>query len=153
LNYAVDINALLVEILELIKHQPNYEEMAIEATLMENIPAFLGDPSALRQVFMNILINACHAIKDGGSVEISTNYSSADQAIIIQVKDSGYGISPDVIDRIWDPFFTTKEVGKGIGLGLALSYNIVKRHGGEISVNSTVGDGSQFTVKLPVGGE
>jgi PAS domain S-box-containing protein len=153
LNYAVDLNDLIVEILELIKHQPNYEEMAIEATLMENIPAFLGDPSALRQVFMNLLINACHAIKDGGSVEISTSYSSEDQAIIIQVRDSGYGISPDVIDRIWDPFFTTKEVGKGIGLGLALSYNIIKRHGGEINVNSTVGDGSQFTVKLPVGGE
>ncbi len=153
LNYAVDLNDLIVEILELIKHQPNYEEMAIEATLMENIPAFLGDPSALRQVFMNLLINACHAIKDGGSVEISTNYSSEDQAIIVQVRDSGYGISPDVIDRIWDPFFTTKEVGKGIGLGLALSYNIVKRHGGEINVYSTVGGGSQFTVLLPVRGE
>ena len=153
LNYAVDINALLVEILELIKHQPHYEEMEIAVKLMENIPAILGDPSALRQVFMNILINACHAIKDGGSVEIVTNYSDEDRAIFIQVRDSGCGISHDVIDRIWDPFFTTKEVGKGIGLGLALSYNIVKRHGGEISVNSTVGDGSQFTVRLPVRGE
>jgi signal transduction histidine kinase len=153
LNYAVDINALLMEILDLIKHQPNYEEMAIEATLTENIPAILADPSALRQVFMNLLINACHAIKDGGSVEVGTNYSDVDQAIFIEVRDSGCGISPDVIDRIWDPFFTTKEVGKGIGLGLALSYNIVKRHGGEISVSSTVGDGSQFTVSLPVRGE
>jgi signal transduction histidine kinase len=142
-----------MEILDLIKHQPNYEEMAIEATLTENIPAILADPSALRQVFMNLLINACHAIKDGGSVEVGTNYSDVDQAIFIEVRDSGCGISPDVIDRIWDPFFTTKEVGKGIGLGLALSYNIVKRHGGEISVSSTVGDGSQFTVSLPVRGE
>ncbi|HIJ86333.1 MAG TPA: PAS domain S-box protein [Desulfuromonadales bacterium] len=153
LNYAVDINALLVEILELIKHQPNYEEMEIAVTLMENIPAILADPSALRQVFMNLLINACHAIKDGGSVDISTSYSGEDQAVSILVRDSGCGISPDVIDRIWDPFFTTKEVGKGVGLGLALSYNIVKRHGGEISVKSAVGGGSQFMVRLPVRGE
>jgi len=153
LNYAVDINALLVEILELIKHQPNYEEMDIEVTLMENIPAILADPSALRQVFMNLLINACQAIKDGGNVEIVTSYSGEDQAIFIKVRDSGCGISPEVIDRIWDPFFTTKEVGKGIGLGLALSYNIVKRHGGEISVKSAVGGGSQFSVRLPVRGE
>jgi signal transduction histidine kinase len=68
----------------------------------------------------------------------------------VEVHDTGCGIEHDVIDRIWDPFFTTKEVGKGVGLGLALSYNIVKRHGGEISVTSTVGEGSQFTVKLPV---
>ncbi|MFZ4858075.1 MAG: PAS domain-containing sensor histidine kinase [Desulfuromonadaceae bacterium] len=153
LNYAVDINALLVEILELIKHQPNYEEMAIEVTLMEHIPAILGDPSALRQVFMNLLINACQAIKDGGSVDILTSCSGEEKAVFIKVRDSGCGIPPDVIDRIWDPFFTTKDVGKGIGLGLALSYNIVKRHGGEISVNSTVGGGSQFTVRLPVRGE
>jgi len=153
LNYAVNVNSLLLEILELIKHQPNYEEMEIDVKLMENIPAILADPSALRQVFMNLLINACHAIKDGGSVEIVTSYSGEDQAIFIQVRDSGCGISPDVIDRIWDPFFTTKEVGKGIGLGLALSYNIVKRHGGEITVNSTVDEGSQFTVRLPVRGE
>jgi signal transduction histidine kinase len=153
LNYAVDINALLVEILELIKHQPNYEEMKIEVTLMENIPTILGDPSALRQVFMNLLINACHAIKDGGSVAIVTGCSGEEKAILVQVRDSGCGIPPDVIDRIWDPFFTTKEVGKGIGLGLALSYNIVKRHGGEISVSSSVGHGSQFTVRLPVHGD
>jgi signal transduction histidine kinase len=70
--------------------------------------------------------------------------------VYVQVSDTGSGIAGDVIDRIWDPFFTTKEVGKGVGLGLALSYNIVKRHGGEISVKSTVGKGSQFTVRLPV---
>lgn len=153
LNYAVNINALLVEILDLIKHQPHYEGMEIEVRLMEGIPAILADPSALRQVFMNLLINACHATKDGGGVEIITRYSGEEQALFIEVRDSGCGIAHEVIDRIWDPFFTTKEVGKGIGLGLALSYNIVKRHGGEITVKSVVGEGSQFTVSLPVRGE
>jgi len=150
MNYTVNLNELLLEILELIKHQPNYSEMEVDAELEEKIPVILGDPSALRQVFMNLLINACHAIKDGGRVRISTTYSKKDTTIYVLVHDTGCGIKPDVIDRIWDPFFTTKEVGKGIGLGLALSYNIVKRHGGEISVKSVVGEGAQFMVSLPV---
>jgi len=146
----VNINRLLTEILDLLRHQPNYGEMDVVSDLKENLPTILGDPSGLRQVFMNLLINACHAIKDGGRVEVSSSYSVDDRAIYVQVHDTGCGIAQDVIDRIWDPFFTTKEVGKGVGLGLALSYNIVKRHGGEISVKSTVGEGSQFTVRLPV---
>jgi PAS domain S-box-containing protein len=150
---SVNLNGLLLEILELLRHQPNYGEMEVVADLKEDIPSILGDPSGLRQVFMNLLINACHAIKDGGRVELSSTYSTRDRAIFVQVRDTGYGIAHDVIDRIWDPFFTTKEVGKGVGLGLALSYNIVKRHGGEISVKSAVGEGSQFTVRLPVRGE
>jgi len=146
----VNLNRLLLEILELLRHQPNYGDMEIVTHLKEDIPTILGDPSGLRQVFMNLMINACHAIKDGGMVEVSSGYSEKDRAIVVQVRDTGGGIAHDVIDRIWDPFFTTKEVGKGVGLGLALSYNIVKRHGGEISVKSTVSEGSQFTVLLPV---
>ncbi|MFA7404943.1 MAG: PAS domain S-box protein [Pelobacteraceae bacterium] len=149
----VNLNALLTEILELIRHQPNYGEMEVMADLEEGIPLLLGDPSGLRQVFMNLLINACHAVKNGGQVEIAAHYSVKERAIHVQVRDTGCGIAPDVIDRIWDPFFTTKEVGKGIGLGLALSYNIIKRHGGEIMVESREGEGSQFTVILPIRGE
>jgi signal transduction histidine kinase len=70
--------------------------------------------------------------------------------VYVKVRDTGCGIAQDVIDRIWDPFFTTKEVGKGLGLGLALTYNTVIRHGGEIRVESSVGEGAQFTVSLPV---
>src|SRR6185369_17022690 len=148
----VNLNALLTEILELIRHQPNYREMEVVADLTETIPTIIGDPSGLRQVFMNLVINACQAIKDGGRVEVSTTYAEKDQTIHVQVRDTGCGIDHDVIDRIWDPFFSTKEVGKGVGLGLALTYNIVKRHGGEIMVESRVGEGSQFTVLLPVSG-
>jgi signal transduction histidine kinase len=146
----VNLNGILMEILELLRHQPNYGEMGIVVDLNEDIPTIIGDSSGLRQVFMNLLINACHAIKDGGLIKVSTTYSDKDRALYVQVRDTGCGIAHDVIDRIWDPFFTTKEVGKGVGLGLALSYNIVKRHGGEISVKSTVGEGSLFTVRLPV---
>ena len=146
----VNLNGLLEEILELLKNQPNYGDIEVVARLKDTIPLIPGDPSGLRQVFMNLVINACHAINDEGKVDISTTYSDKDQAVFVKVSDTGCGIAHEVIDRIWDPFFTTKEVGKGIGLGLALSYNIVKRHGGEISVKSTVGEGSQFTVRLPV---
>jgi signal transduction histidine kinase len=146
----VNLNSLLTEILELIRHQPNYRDMEVVADLTESIPTIIGDPSGLRQVFMNLLINACQAIRDGGRVEVSTAYSDKERTILVQVRDTGCGIDHDVIDRIWDPFFSTKEVGKGIGLGLALTYNIVKRHGGEITVESRVGEGSQFTVLLPV---
>lgn len=146
----VNLNGILLEILELLRHQPNYEEMEIVADLKDDIPPILGDSSGLRQVFMNLIINACHAIKDGGRVEVSTAYSEKERAVHVQVRDTGCGIAHEVIDRIWDPFFTTKEVGKGTGLGLALTYNIVKRHEGEISVKSAVGAGSRFTVRLPV---
>ncbi|MBL0225288.1 MAG: PAS domain S-box protein [Geobacteraceae bacterium] len=150
---SVNLNALLREILELLRHQPNYGDIEIVADLKESIPGILGDPSGLRQVFMNLLVNACQAVRDGGIVTVSTSCSDKDRAILVKVSDTGCGIAQDVIERIWDPFFTTKEVGKGVGLGLALSYSIVRRHSGEISVKSTVGEGSQFTVRLPLRGE
>lgn len=145
-----EINRILLEILELLQHQSNYGNIEVVTNLQENIPLIPCDPSELRQICMNLLINACHSISNNGLVEITTRHSIDEQAVYIQVRDTGCGIAQDVIDRIWDPFFTTKEPGKGTGLGLALTYNIVKRLGGEISVKSTVGEGSLFTVRLPV---
>ena len=98
---------------------------------------------------MNLLINAHHAIKGGGQVSITTRFSESEQKVYVHISDTGCGIDPDIIDRIWDPFFTTKATGKGLGLGLALTFNTIKRHGGEIDVQSTIGKGSQFTVWLP----
>ena len=146
----VDLNGILEEIIELLKHQPGYGQIGIRTDLKKNIPRIQGDPSGLRQVFMNLLFNAFQSIKDSGLVEISTQISDDGRVVYARARDTGCGIAPEVIDRIWDPFFTTKEVGKGLGLGLSLTYNIVKRHGGEISVESKVDEGSQFTVRLPV---
>ncbi|MDD2734067.1 MAG: PAS domain S-box protein [Desulfuromonadaceae bacterium] len=145
----VNINGLLLEIIDLVQHQPSYAEIEIISDLLEHMPAILGDSSGLRQVFMNLMINACHAVHDGGKITVSTSYSEDDRVLLVQIRDTGCGITHDVIDRIWDPFFTTKEVGEGVGLGLALTYNIVKRHGGEITVESHVGSGSTFTILLP----
>jgi len=149
LSVNVDMNAILLEILELISHQPNYRHIKVTTSLQEGLPCVHGDPSALRQVCMNLLINAHQAITGEGQVELATAGPS-NGMISVTIRDTGCGISKDNIDRIWDPFFTTKEVGKGVGLGLALTYNIVKRLGGDIHACSTPGEGAQFTVLLPV---
>lgn len=149
----VDLNDILLEILELLRHQPFDDKIQIVTALQDRLPSLLGDASGLRQVFMNLLINAHHAIKGAGQVKIETSYARHEGRVYTKISDTGSGIAPEIIDRIWDPFFTTKATGKGLGLGLALTFNIIKRHGGEISVHSTVGKGSQFTVWLPVNPE
>jgi signal transduction histidine kinase len=108
-----------------------------------------GDPSGLRQVFMNLLVNAHQAIEGDGVIDVATEKYD-DDTVSIAIRDSGCGMEENIIERIWEPFFTTKEVGTGTGLGLAITYNIIKEHGGEIRLVSRVGEGSEFTVLLPV---
>jgi PAS domain S-box-containing protein len=144
----VDMNIVLQEILELLRHQPGYRQIDVVTDLQADLPRVLGDPSGLRQVCMNLLVNAHQAIKGKGQVRVTTTYTD-DAMVAIGIDDTGCGIAQDTIDRIWDPFFTTKEVGQGIGLGLALTFDIVKRHGGDIQVASRPGEGSTFTVRLP----
>ncbi|MDP2785442.1 MAG: PAS domain S-box protein [Sulfurimicrobium sp.] len=105
-------------------------------------------PSQLNQVFMNLLVNAGHAIEDRGTITIRTGQDG--DKVWVEIADNGKGISPEHLSRIFDPFFTTKPVGKGTGLGLSLSYGIVKKHHGEIEVDSTPGKGTTFRVRLPV---
>ncbi len=147
---SVQINEILQEILELIRNQPGYKQITVVTNLKKDLPPLLGDPSGLRQVCMNLLINAHQSIKGAGIVEVTTSSAATDRMVAISIRDNGCGIEPGFMDRIWDPFFTTKEVGKGVGLGLALSYNIIRRHGGDIRVESRVGEGAHFTVMLPL---
>jgi signal transduction histidine kinase len=144
----VDMNIVLQEILELLRHQPGYRRIDVVVYLQADLPRVMGDPSGLRQVCMNLLVNAHQAIRGKGQVTVTTTCTE-DSVISIEIADTGCGIGQETIDRIWDPFFTTKEVGQGIGLGLALTFDIVKRHGGDIQVESKPGEGSRFTVRLP----
>lgn len=113
-----------------------------------DIPLTRCNIGQLNQVFLNLLVNASHAIEEKGEIIIKT---MADEGyIIIIISDTGSGISPDVISRIFDPFFTTKEIGKGTGLGLSISYEIIKAHNGSIDVESFIGKGTTFTVKIPI---
>jgi PAS domain S-box-containing protein len=145
----VDLNTILLEVLELLRHQPTYRRIEVVADLARDLPHLIGDPSGLRQVCMNLLVNAHQAIKDKGRIDVSSHQNEEGQ-VVVEIRDNGCGIPPDTIDRIWDPFFTTKAVGKGVGLGLALTYDIIKRHGGDILVASRPGEGTNFTVLLPV---
>ena len=105
-------------------------------------------PSQVNQVFMNLLVNASQSISNTGVITIST--AADDESVTISISDTGAGITPDNLKHIFEPFFTTKPVGLGTGLGLSVSYNIIKKHGGQISVQSTVGVGTTFTVTLPI---
>jgi PAS domain S-box-containing protein len=144
----VNINEVLNEVLELVRYKSNYDNIEIKTSLQSDLPDVLADPTGLRQVCMNLLINAHQAIKGSGLVEITTRMTPQSK-VMFQIRDNGCGISKDAIDQIWDPFFTTKNVGQGTGLGLAVTYNIIKRLGGDISVESQVGEGSKFTVRMP----
>jgi PAS domain S-box-containing protein len=106
--------------------------------------------SQLNQVFMNLLVNASHAITDNGLITVRTGTSVDNDWVWVEIADNGAGIPRDILNRIFDPFFTTKPIGKGTGLGLSLSYNIVAKHGGRIDVVSEPGQGARFTVHLPV---
>lgn len=115
-----------------------------------DIPAITCSPSQLNQVFLNLINNAAQAIESGaGEITLLTRMEGADH-VAVEIADNGKGIPPEIMSKIFDPFFTTKAVGKGTGLGLSISYKIIEQHGGSISVDSTVGQGTRFTIVLPL---
>jgi len=126
----------------------------VETALREDLPPVPCDASQIQQVTLNLVLNAAEATqnksvdKRPGRVSITTD--AADGMVYLNVTDNGEGIPPDNLARIFDPFFTTKSDGKGVGLGLAVSYGIIQAHGGDIEVRSKVGEGSTFAVSLPL---
>ncbi|HIJ94309.1 MAG TPA: DUF1638 domain-containing protein [Desulfuromonadales bacterium] len=145
---ATDLNACLQSALNIACNEIKY--VAEVRTDYGSLPHILCHPQQISQVFINLLTNAGQAIAGHGSITIRTWCDDA--TVYISVADSGCGISDENKKRIFEPFFTTKEVGKGTGLGLSISYGIIRKHGGEINVDSIIGEGSTFTVSLPVAG-
>ncbi len=114
-----------------------------------DIPRVRCFPQQLNQVFLNLLVNAAHALGENrGQITVGTRQE--EDQVLVTVSDTGCGMPPEVQRRIFEPFFTTKEVGKGTGLGLSISYDIIKKHGGTIEVESEVGRGTTFMVRLPI---
>lgn len=146
----IHINELLGEVLEVIETKFGLENVKIEKAPGKNLPQITLDPDKIRQVFMNLLMNARQAIEGKGRIMVATSLSEDGRHIIVTVSDTGCGIPADIIDKIFDPFFTTKSTSMGTGLGLSVSYGIIKDHDGDIQVKSTVDAGSTFTISLPI---
>ena len=127
-----------------------WSEIKYKAELKQElgeVPLIECNGQQIGQVFINLLVNAAQAIKDRGTITVPTFYR--DGRVFAQISDTGQGIAPNVIDKIFDPFFSTKDVGKGTGLGLSISYEIIKNHGGDIKVDSQLGEGTSFTMSFP----
>jgi len=131
-----------------------WNELKYKCTLNKeygDLPPTLCYPQQLSQVFVNLLVNASHAIEKQGEITISTRNNNGTN--FISISDTGSGIPEDKVKRIFEPFFTTKEVGKGTGLGLSIAYDIIKKHSGSITVDSEEGNGTTFNIELPVAEE
>jgi signal transduction histidine kinase len=144
-----NLNDLVKDWLGFIQPRCAQNDIRLSLELHRALPVICGDPSQLNQVLVNLVVNAIHAMPDGGRLTIRTH--ADDQSVYLAVLDTGTGIDAQIRDKIFLPFFTTKEVDKGTGLGLSVVYGIVKEHGGQISVESQVGRGSQFTIRFPCG--
>jgi PAS domain S-box-containing protein len=140
-----NLNELIEDILYLAASQMQ-SSVTIERCYVE-LPPVRCAQQELKQVFLNLIVNAGHAAEDGGTVRVTTSVEG--DWVIVEVEDDGQGVPPDIIDRIFDPFFTTKNAGEATGLGLGIAYQIAQSHGGEITVDSTPGEGTCFRVRLP----
>ena len=147
----VDLNAFITEVIELVEREAKTSGIRFLADLEENLPSLLSDPSQLQQVFLNMITNAidAHDGKPYGIIHISTQSDDQNRGVRILIADTGSGISPECISKVFDPFFTTKPVGKGTGLGLSICYSSIKQLGGDITVKSDQGEGTEFTIFLP----
>jgi signal transduction histidine kinase len=147
---AVGPQHLVVEVLQLATNQIKLARVKVKGEIDENLPSIYGDAQQLSQVFLNIVLNALDAMPDGGTLTISLRLSARQEFVIFEFTDTGCGMSEHVQANIFDPFFTTKRGAKGTGLGLSVSLGIIRQHGGDILVTSKPGEGTTFTVKLPV---
>ena len=143
------VNQTIEEVVQIIKHQFERKNIEIELSLGKKIPMIYKDVDKMKQVYLNLLMNSLQAINGKGKIKISTEFDTKNQNIKIVFWDNGCGIPPGIIDKIFDPFFTTKKTGEGTGLGLSVSYGIVRDHAGEIYVESKVNEWTKFTIILP----
>lgn len=147
IKQAVDVGNVVVEALSLLQSRFDKENVECELKLAPDIPKTVADPAQLHQVIVNLLVNALQAMPGGGRLTVRT--TADDEYVYLVVEDTGVGMSEDVKKNIFLPFFTTKEVGQGTGLGLPVVHGIVTAHGGSVSVETEPGRGSRFEVRLP----
>jgi len=132
----------------LLEHQLETGKVKVRRELSAQAPVVDGVEYKLQQVFLNLFLNARDAMPRGGWLAVSTKIEN--QAVVIEVADTGSGIPSEHLARIYDPFFTTKSIGQGTGLGLSIAYGIIREHDGTMQVESSVGQGTRFTLRLPL---
>jgi signal transduction histidine kinase len=144
---ACSISEILDRTINLVKYDKRFKKVKL-TTEIESVPPFNLNPDQIQQVFLNLILNALDAMPGGGELEISIK--KEDSFAEVSFSDTGTGIDESVIDRIFDPFYTTKPLGKGTGLGLSICYGIIKEHNGVINVKNKPGGGTLFIIKLPM---
>jgi PAS domain S-box-containing protein len=144
----VSLNRVIDDTIQLLEAQLRNTEIEVVRSYDDGLPLAFGDGPKLQQVLMNLILNARDAMPHGGRLEISTQ--ADEDSAVVEIRDTGLGIAPEHLAKIYDPFFTTKQIGKGTGLGLAVSYGIVRDHGGHINVESKLGEGTRFQITLPL---
>jgi signal transduction histidine kinase len=146
----MDINEAVRDTISLLNFMMRKQAVGVVESLEPGLPPIWARASGIRGVCMNLMLNAVQAMKHGGTLTVRTRRE--DEGVALEIEDTGHGIEPVHLDRIWDPFFTTKPVGHGTGLGLSITQRVVTRHGGRIRVESRPGDGARFIVWLPFAG-
>jgi two-component system NtrC family sensor kinase len=146
-----DLNTVVDRSVRLVQHQLEMNGIQLQLNLDPNLPIAQCDAAQIEQVVLALVMNAIDAMPRGGNLWLTTRATSDALGVQIEVRDDGSGIPPDVLPKLFEPFVSTKERGRGVGLGLAVSHNIVERHNGEIAVESELGKGTKFTVTLPLG--
>ena len=144
----LNIHRVLDDTMQLLDPQMRGSQITVVRHYAPDLPEITGNAGKLQQIFTNLILNARDALPAGGHIKLTTSLS-ADEQVVIEVTDDGTGIEPENLGKIFDPFFTTKGVGRGTGLGLAVSYGLVQEHSGHINVNSTPGQGTTFRLTLP----
>jgi|YNPNPStandDraft_1061719.scaffolds.fasta_scaffold02563_7 two-component system NtrC family sensor kinase len=144
-----NLNAVLDEALASVEKRPEFDNVEVQKVYAADLPEIQADANQLRQVFVNLIVNAAEAMPNGGTLTLATRVSEDGNSVVASVTDTGCGIPKENLSKLFTPFFTTKQLGKGTGLGLAVAYGIIKMHHGQIDVRSTVGKGTTFEVTLP----
>jgi len=143
----VDINSIIEQTLMLVRKELMIHEIQLEKQLLESEKCYVN-PDEMKQVFLNLILNAKDAMPQGGTLTIKTAKGQKG-FVSIEFIDTGHGIAKEIIDKIFDPFFTAKQTGQGIGIGLAIVHSAIERNKGMIEVRSRVGEGTTFTIHLP----
>jgi PAS domain S-box-containing protein len=144
-----DLGEIFEKTLDILRHRAEMGSILVDSVHDTSMPKIHCDFKRLQQAFMNILWNAIEAMPDGGTLKIRSTYDRNKQKVLLSISDTGIGIPEENLDKIFEPFFTTKAESKGVGLGLSVSYGIIRQHGGDIHIQSRVGEGTRFDIQLP----